>query len=225
MSHRRRAWLLAILAPGVAAGALLLGGAWWVFALYHGGCCLLAPAVLARRAGRSWRQHARDLGLVAPRPGGWRIGGALAVACAAAPPVGAWLWPDLFPAADRLWPVLTGWGLTPATLGAALAFLAVGGAAAEELLWRGWLPTRLGRGRRPLVAAVALVLLFGSYHGVTLARLAPGTAATAVMLAGVVLAAGVWSGLRWRWRSVWPPLLGHVGAACGYALVAAARLG
>ncbi len=227
----RTAWLLALAAPLAAAGALLgLQSVWAVFLLYHGLICLLIPALIARRRGRSWRHHVRELALLDPG-GRWpravaRRGLGAAVALAALPPLALWLVPGLFPEPAGLLGVLADWGLQGTSVWWALGFLILVGAPAEELFWRGWLHSRLVAGRpRAWPSATALTLLFTSYHAVTLRVLAPTTTAAALMLAAVLAAAGIWNWSRWRWASVWPALLTHVGAALGYGLVAAARLG
>ena len=231
MLHHRPAWFAALAAP-VLAGALLLGprSAGAVFALYHGAVCLLMPALVARSQGRSWRQHARDLGLLDAQ-GRWptaAIGAGLAAAAvlAAIPPVACRALPALFPDPAHLLGTLAGWGLGREQVPWALGFLVLVGAPAEELFWRGWLHTHLvHRRRRRWPAAAALAALFTSYHAVTLQALAPTPAAASLMLVAVLAAAATWSWWRERSGSVWPALLTHAGAALGYGLVAAARLG
>lgn len=210
----RPEWLLAALAPVVVVVGLLLGQAPLVFLFYHVGTCLLVPWLVSRRRGLDWRAHMAELALV-------RRGVAVGLACglmlAISPLILAALAPSLLPDAMQLAEVLARWGLDPGRIGPVLLFLALVNGPAEELFWRGWLPTRLGTGARP---SVVLSLLFVSYHLVTIAALAPGIVAAAVMLAGVGVAAGCWAWMRWRWASVWPALLSHLGAAVGYALVA-----
>ena len=231
MLQDRTAWLLALAAPLAAVAALLgLQSVWAVFLLYHGMLCLLIPALVLRRRGRPWRHQARELAVLDPDG---RLPRALvrrslgaAAALAALPPLALWLAPGLFPEPTRLLGVLEGWGLQGTDIWWALGFLILVGAPAEELFWRGWLHSRLVASRRQgWPAAAALALLFTSYHAVTLHALAPTPTATALMLAAVLAAAGIWCWSRWRWASVWPALLTHAGAALGYGLVAAARLG
>lgn len=210
----RPEWLLAMLAPAMVVLGLSLQLAPLVFLLYHVVLCLLVPWLMSRRRGLGWRAHAADLAL-APR--GVAVGLVCGLALAASPLVLAAVVPSLLPTATRLGEVLARWGLDPGRLGPVLLFLALVNGPAEELFWRGWLPTRLGTGVRP---AIALCVLFVSYHVVTIAALAPGMVAAVAMLAGVAAAAGCWAWMRWRWASVWPALLSHLGAAAGYALVA-----
>ena len=73
-------------------------------------------------------------------------------------------------------------------------------------------------------SAVALILLFSSYHVLTIGALAPGPGGVALMLAAVVTAAGFWTWSRRRWNSLWPALLSHAGASVGYMLVCAKLL-
>jgi membrane protease YdiL (CAAX protease family) len=213
-------WCLALLAPVVViVGLVVLRRAPLVFLFYHVGLCLVVPWLVSRREGLGWRAHAAALGL-APR--GVLVGLGSGLLLAAVPPVLFALVPAFFPDAERLGSILVRWGLEGRDVGATLLFLALINGPAEELFWRGWLPTRLGDGAG---AAVVLSLLFTSYHVVTIAALAPGAVAAAAMLAGVAAAAGCWAAMRRRWGSVWPALLSHTGAAVGYALVARGILG
>lgn len=203
-----------MLAPVVVVGGLQLQRASLVFLSYHVGLCLLVPWLLSWRRGLCWRGHLAALAL-APR--GVTVGLVGALVLAALPPALATLMPSLLPDAAQLGRVLDRWGLDADRLGPVLLFLALVNGPAEELFWRGWLPTRLGTGVRP---TIALSLLFASYHAVTVVALAPGMSAAVVMLAGVAAATGIWAWMRWRWGSVWPSLLTHLGASVGYALVA-----
>ena len=71
---------------------------------------------------------------------------------------------------------------------------------------------------------VLLAMLFTSYHAVTIGRLAPSTGAAALLVAGVFGAAIFWTWTRVRWQSVWPALLSHTGATCGYLFICAQLL-
>jgi membrane protease YdiL (CAAX protease family) len=204
-------WILPVLAPLlVAVGLLGLGSAPVVFVGYHGVVCLGSVLVFGRRA---------DLGL-RTRRGLWP-GLALGVILGAVPPLAFVVLPDLFPDPARLREVLTGWSLDPDRPAALLAFMALVNGPAEELFWRGLLQDRLLRGWR---SATALVLLFSSYHALTVGALAPDAGGVALMLAGVIAAAAFWTWTRWRWHTLWPALLSHTGASIGYMLVCARLL-
>lgn len=203
-----------MLAPVLVVLGLSMQRAPLVFLSYHVVLCLLVPWLMSWRRGLGWRSHVAELA-VAPR--GVAVGVVCGLTLAVLPLALAAVVPSLLPDATRLGEVLARWGLDPGRIGPVLLFLALVNAPAEELFWRGWLPTRLGMGVRP---SVVLSLLFVSYHVVTIAALAPGIVAAAAMLAGVAAAAGCWAWMRWRWQSVWPALLSHLGAAMGYALVA-----
>jgi membrane protease YdiL (CAAX protease family) len=212
-------WLLAVLGPLlVFVGLAGLGSVAAVFASYHLGLCLLVPALLARREGLGLSEHVRRLGLSGPGTRrGIVLGLALGPCFALAAPAAFVLTPELFPAADRLRAVLQDWSVDPARFGLVFAFLVLCNGPAEELFWRGYLQERLVSGR---CQAVWLVLLFASYHVLTVGRLAPGPSAAASMLGGIVLAASLWTWTRHRWGSVWPALLSHAGATVGWAAVA-----
>lgn len=197
-------WLVAAAAPVWVAVSLL----WWrrlepVFLGYHVGLGLVLPLACGWRAG--------DL-----RRRGLTAGAVLGLVFGLAP-LAAWrLMPDVFPDAARLADVLTGWQLDPARPGWALVFLAVVNGPAEEVLWRSWLPSRLGTGRLTLGI---LAVLFTSYHAVTIGALAPSPVGVALMLGSVLGAAIFWTWTRRRFGTLWPALLTHTGATLGYLTV------
>jgi membrane protease YdiL (CAAX protease family) len=216
----QRSRLLAGLAAPllVAFGLVVLRSAPFVFLAYHLGLCLLVPAWLARRSGRGLGEHARTLGLGRR---GLQSGLLLGLASALVPPVAFALAPSLFPDATHLRGTLAAWGLPPQAPAFFLFFLAVFNGPAEELYWRGWL-LREPTPRWPLRAA--LVLLFTSYHVLTIGRLAPTAGAAAPLTVVTLLGALAWTWMRARWESVWPPLCSHAGATCGYLYVCARLL-
>ncbi|MGD9547549.1 MAG: CPBP family intramembrane glutamic endopeptidase [Candidatus Krumholzibacteriia bacterium] len=129
--------------------------------------------------------------------------------------------PAMFPAPDTLDKVLSGWGLDSRHPGFTMAFMAIVNGPAEELFWRGWLQDRLLKGWR---SGAVLVLLFSSYHVLTVGTLAPGPPGTVIMHIGVMAGAVFWTWSRRRWDSIWPALLSHWGATMGYMLVCARLL-
>ncbi|MEZ4386070.1 MAG: CPBP family intramembrane glutamic endopeptidase [Candidatus Krumholzibacteriia bacterium] len=203
-------WLPAVAAPVVVtAGLLAAHSAALVFLAYHFGLCLALPWLV------SWRRG-RDLPALRGDPAAVGVGLGLAVVGLAAPLLAWRWWPSLLPDAASLGAVLHGWGVDAAAAGPVLVFLAVVNGPAEELFWRGWLPARLrpGRGGR-----VLLLMLFSSYHTVTVGALAPSPAAAALMLTLVPAAAAFWTWSVRRWRSLWPAVLSHAGATLGYVAV------
>ena len=203
----------------VMFGLQVLGSAPFVFVAYHLVLCLLVPWWWSRREGLSTARHAESLGL---ERRGLQLGLALALVSALVPPL-AWLaWPSLFPDAARLQGALADWGLGSAAPGSYLFFLALVNGPAEELFWRGWLLR--DRMAPALRTRVLLAALFTSYHAITIGRLAPSKTAAALMLAGIFAAALFWTWSRLRWRSVWPALLSHTGATCGYLFICARLL-
>jgi len=207
-------WLWAVLAPLlVIVGLAGLHSVPIVFAVYHVGLCLLLPAVSSRSRGLSWREHAQQLGLVRR---GLASGAMLGVLSAALPVMAFVVRPDLFPDAESLHEALAGWSLDPAAPGAMILFMGLINGPAEELFWRGWLQGQLMRG--PVGGAV-LVLLFSSYHVLTIGTLAPSPGGVVLMLAGVLGAASFWTWSRHRWGSVWPAVLSHAGGTAGYMAV------
>lgn len=202
----------------VAAGLVLLRSAPFVFVAYHLLLCLLVPALLSRRAGLGLVAHARSLGL---RRRGLQVGLLLGLGSALVPPLVFAFAPSLFPDVERLRGALADWGLPTAAPAFFLFFMAVFNGPAEELFWRGWLL------REPVpgwTVRAALVLLFTSYHVLTIGRLAPTPAAVAVLAAGTLLGALAWTWMRAHWQSVWPPLCSHTGITCGYLYVCARLL-
>ena len=199
----------------MALGLLVLHSAPMVFVAYHLGLCLLLPAAVSRRAGLSWSVHSLRLGL---SPRGLRAGLALGLLSGLVPPLVFAMAPALFPDAARLRTALSAWGLDSMGPAAFLLFMALVNGPAEELFWRGWLlrDPATGRGVR-----LALALLFTSYHVLTVGRLATSTGAAALMLAGVLGGAFFWTWSRFHWDSVWPALLSHTGATCGYLYICA----
>jgi membrane protease YdiL (CAAX protease family) len=199
----------------VALGLLVLHSAPMVFLTYHLGLCLLLPALISRRAGLSWSAHGERLGLSRR---GLCAGLALGLLSGLAPPIVFAAAPSLFPDAVRLRSALATWGLDSTAPAAFLFFMALVNGPAEELFWRGWLlrDPATSRGVR-----LALALLFASYHVLTVGRLATSTGAAVLMLAGVLGGAFFWTWSRWRWGSVWPALLSHTGATCGYLYICA----
>jgi membrane protease YdiL (CAAX protease family) len=207
-------WGLAVLAPlTVVFGLLVARQVAVVFVAYHLGICLFVPWLVARAEGRSWRRHLDHLGLGG---GHRRLGATLAIALGAIPLAAFMVAPGLFPGATRLSDALAAWGVDPARPWPALLFLGVVNAPAEELFWRGWLQHRLGPGAGSLAG---LVVLFASYHAVTIGILAPTPLARAAMLGGVLVAAAAWAWSRRRWGTIWPALASHLGASAGYVAV------
>lgn len=220
---QRSRLIAAVAAPLlVVSGLLLLRSAPFVFVSYHLGLCLLVPLLASRRAGLGVAAHLRALGI---ERRGLQLGLGLALATALLPPLAWTLWPQLFPDATRLKSALADWGLASRAPGAFLFFLAMVNGPAEELFWRGWLLRPGAGGARPGPALrLALAALFTSYHVVTIGRLAPTPGAAALMLASVLAGALFWTWARARWDSVWPALLSHTGASCGYLFVCARLL-
>jgi membrane protease YdiL (CAAX protease family) len=197
----------------VVLGLTVLDSAPLVFAFYHVLFCLAVPAWVSRGAGLGLDAHLQALG-VARR--GLQVGLSMGLMSALLPPALFQLAPEVFPDTARLRAALAGWGLESASPAGFLFFLALFNGPAEELFWRGWLlrAPRPGRGLQ-----VVLALLFTSYHTVTIGRLAPNPGAAALMLAGVLVGALFWTWTRARWQSVWPAVLSHTGATCGYLFV------
>jgi membrane protease YdiL (CAAX protease family) len=219
--HGDRDHWFAALAPLTVVVALeVLHSAFVVFAVYHVGLCLVLPAWLTRRAGGSWRQHLRTLGLLDAPPGRtWPRAAALTVlgAAAAVAVVLAWSWlPGLFPDRERIAAALATWGVGAAGTAPLLLLIAVLNGPAEEAFWRGWLERRPARSSLgPGLRAV----LFTSYHVTTVGALAPDFAAASAMLAIVLLAAVAWTWSRRRWGTLWPAVAMHTGATLGYVAV------
>lgn len=218
--RNQRPLLLAVAGPlTVLLGLKVFHSAPLVFVSYHLLLCLGVPAALSFVGGWNPAAHAQALGL---QRRGLQTGLALGLLSALLPPLLFAVAPGLFPDAARLRTVLADWDLSAAAPGGFLFFLALVNGPAEELFWRGWLL----RAPRPGVPVQALmVLLFTSYHAETIGRLAPTAGAAAVMLAGVFGGAVFWTWTRRRWGSVWPALLSHTGATCGYLYVCARLLG
>ncbi len=215
MSNRRPLLVAMLAALTVVLGTSVLHSAPFVFAAYHLVLCLLVPRLVSRRQGLDWRAHLRRLGVVRR---GLRLGLVLGLGSAIVPVAAFWLYPQLFPDAERLRAALTAWSLPSREPAAFLFFLAAVNGPAEELFWRGWLLREPHPQRGVLLL---LALLFTSYHAATVGQLAPDLPAAGVMLGGVLSGALLWTWLRRRVESVWQPLLAHTGATCGYLYVCA----
>lgn len=218
MSNRRPLLVAMLAALIVVFGTTVLHSAPFVFGAYHLVLCLLVPLLVSRRAGLDLAAHASLLGL---NRRGLRAGLLLGLASALVPPLVFAVRPGLFPDVAQLRAALAGWGLPARAPAVFLFFLATVNGPAEELFWRGWLlraPAPSARDR------LLLAVLFTSYHAATIGRLAPGLAAASVLLGGVLAGALLWTWLRRRYDSVWPPLLAHTGATCGYLYVCARLL-
>ena len=218
--RNHRPLLLAVAGPlTVLLGLKVFHSAPLVFVSYHVLLCLGVPAAFSFVGGWNSAAHAQALGL---ERRGLQTGLALALLSALLPPALFAVAPSLFPDAARLRTVLADWDLSAAAPGGFLFFLALVNGPAEELFWRGWLLRAPTPGRR---TRALMALLFTSYHAETIGRLAPTAGAAAVMLAGVLGAALFWTWTRQRWGSVWPALLSHTGATCGYLYVCSRLLG
>jgi membrane protease YdiL (CAAX protease family) len=207
---KERWWIWAVAAPVLVVLCLTVGhSAPAVFVVYHLGLCLVVPAVAARRQGSALARLGLTGGTVVP-------GMLLGLVALAAPPAVHAFWPDLFPDRSELQAVLTGWGLDAGRPGPLLLFMGLVNGPAEEIFWRGWLQPRLVAGPG---SAVLMLLLFVSYHVVTIGALAPEPPGLVLMLTGVLGAGAFWMWTRWRWKSLWPALLSHTGATLGYLAV------
>ncbi|MFO7653001.1 MAG: CPBP family intramembrane glutamic endopeptidase [Candidatus Krumholzibacteriia bacterium] len=224
--------MLAVVTP--AATALFLVGlrsVFATFAVYQVGLALVAPAVdslIVRRLG--WRDHLEILGVAGRGAGGIRallLGLGLGVLAAVVVAGFLHFTAGLSDPTERIRNSLAWWGITAAEWRWLSLFMMTVHVPAEELLWRGYLQTRLvGTSRRPRVRGRGAVLrrlalisgLFASYHAFTLANLVPLPAMAATMFAGVWLGGMVWAWLRWWTGSLWPALLSHYGAVAAYVL-------
>lgn len=206
----------------VVFGLMVLRSAPFVFVAYHLVLCLVVPWLMSRVAGRPIAAHLAGLGL---NRRGVQSGVVLALAFAVVPPLAYQVQPGMFPDTAQLQAALADWGLARSAPGWFLFFMAVVNGPAEELFWRGWLLNDGGRGRATgRGTRLLLAILFTSYHAATVGHLAPTITAAALMLLGVFAAAAFWTWARFRWQSVWPPLLAHTGATCGYLYVCARLL-
>lgn len=187
-----------------------------------------------RKADRSPNRHAeRAAGPASRRAVVADVVACAAIAIAAAAVVALFLaaTSGVSDPADRVREAMVRWGIAPATWPWVLAFMLVVHAPAEEFFWRGYLYGRLvfvTRGSscdpaprtgspKAVAARVALLaLLYASYHAVTLTSLVPSRGLALVMFGGVWAAGGLFSWLRWRFDSIWPPLVAHGGAVAAY---------
>lgn len=101
---------------------------------------------------------------------------------------------------------------------AQLAIMAVG-ATGEELGWRGWLQTRLGRFGLPVAVAVTAAAWVAFHVPIMAATGGLSAAQWAATLSGIAAAAVLLAVLRDRFASVWPAVAGH--ALMNTVLVAA----
>lgn len=212
--------LLAVLAPlSVVVALETTGNVLVAFAAYHLAFCLIVPLTVLGFRHRAWAPVAERLALQAPSREGWLAGAAMGVGTAGAILGGFALAGDGLlgpvPLIERLIP----WGIQPGLEVPLFVYMLVFNSGAEELFWRGYLHTEAAARLGPTVAIPLVAVAFASYHVYTLAALLPDPGLVAFAAAGILVGALLWAGLRQRYRSVWPPVLAHVGATAGYMTV------
>lgn len=95
-------------------------------------------------------------------------------------------------------------------LGAAVYVVLIN-AAIEEYVWR-WFVFRQCERLMPGFLAVLLSAVLFTIHHIVALRAYLGWDVTLVSCAGLLIGATVWSTLYWRYRSIWPGYLSHIGA-------------
>ncbi len=95
-------------------------------------------------------------------------------------------------------------------LGAAVYVVLIN-AAIEEYVWRWFVFRQCERLVPGFVAVLLSAALFTIHHIVSL-RAYVGWDVTLVSCLGLLIGATVWSTLYWRYRSIWPGYISHIGA-------------
>lgn len=190
----------------------------YAFVVYHVGFCLAAPlAESLVFAGHDVHGHRYVLGL-GERPDRriLAVGAASGTALFVGILVPVWLAKDLLLAEVDVAGRLAAWGVPAGAEVWLFAYMLVFNSGAEELLWRGYVQTRLTEDGPLWPSLLLLNGLFASYHFYTLIALLGGLVVPAVMTAGVFVGGLHWSWLRARSGTVLAPVLSHVGATAGY---------
>jgi membrane protease YdiL (CAAX protease family) len=223
MAPRTQTWLLMITAPVAVIMSLgLLRSVWAVFAIYHLGICLLGTWLLGRggevplpvrlgmvsepRCGAESRRKLL-LGLATGLGGG----GLLLLANA--------LLGGRYLEAERVAGAMADWGVRPAQVPLAAAFMVLVNGPAEEVFWRGYVQHRLGPLERPFPALAVPSLWYASYHAVTVLLFLNSALMAAGILAGIFLSGCGWAWLRWRTGSLWPSLISHQLLTVAYVAI------
>lgn len=210
--------LVALAAPvSVVAALALTGNALVAFAAYHVGVCLLVPVLALHLSEHSMAEVGHHLALRAPSREGWIAGLATGIATGASILGASLVFRPALVDADLVGG-LAGWGIAGSP-GLLLVYMLAFNSGAEELLWRGYLHTEAVGRLGSATGVGVLALLFASYHLYTLWSLLPSVPLALIGGLAVLAGALLWAGLRERYASLVPALLGHVGATAGYMTV------
>lgn len=202
--------MLAVPPVVVAVTLVALHSVWWTFLGYHILICLGIPLASGETPTSLGLRRGVRAGVLA----GVGLGSALFLGT----------WTAFLLLGDRLLGEasvragLESWGVSTGNLVPVALFMMLVNGVAEEIYWRGFVQPRILRDHRQGAVAVT-AMAYASYHGVTLLALTGSRLPAAALLLLVFGAGCLWGWLRERYTSLWPALLGHVGAGVGYTAV------
>jgi hypothetical protein len=133
--------------------------------------------------------------------------------------VGFLLWGDFFLGQNNVVDGIAQWGVSSNAILYMMGFMVFYNGVGEELFWRGYAQKRLYERYKPWAAILITALFYTGYHPLTVYTFF-GSIPVAVFITSMVFFSGlVWGWLRYRFDSVWPAMLGHVGATAGYMAI------
>ena len=111
---------------------------------------------------------------------------------------------------------LSAWGIGSEATAWLFIYMLVFNSGAEELFWRGFVHRRFTHWEDRTKALLLITSAFASYHLFTVYVLTGDLLVSIVALGGVFIGGLTWAWLRETYHSVYPALLGHLGATAGY---------
>jgi membrane protease YdiL (CAAX protease family) len=205
----------------VVVGLVVFRSIFLVFLAYHITVALLLPlldSILLRRF--TLKEHLRFIGLLPEKPIAGIIAGTVcAFVMGGGTVLGFILWGDFFLAHNDVVDAIARWGVSSNAILYMMGFMVLYNGAGEELFWRGYAQRRLQERYKPGTAIFIAALFYTGYHPLTVYTFF-GSLPVAAFITFMVFFAGlVWGWLRYRFDSVWPAVLGHIGATAGYMVI------
>lgn len=114
---------------------------------------------------------------------------------------------------------LSQWGATSSNKWAIVVFMIVFNGVVEEVFWRGYALKRLLGVLRPWTAILVATIFYTSYHLATILTFFRFTLISLEIILSIFAAGLLWGWMRWRFNSLWAPVIGHGLATLGYMLV------
>jgi len=204
---------LCLLAPvSILIGLVLFRNVWITFFLFHGIVCTGIPLAVAFR-NRFRPAFFRELGF-----GNFRQASKQGILLGLAYFMLILIFFSLFRNraldADAVRSLLAGWHVTEKHMGLFLLMMIVANALLEEIFWRGYIFSRLGKRAGLLMSVLISSFFYASYHFLTTVLLF--RLSFAILFTAAILAAGVfWGLLRYKTQSLYGPVFSHLLADMG----------